>query len=517
MPENPQEKQPFDLKEELTKRLKSFNQLAKARWEEARAHIKSALENRKSMEEIKKDLKALLLLSKEKLLRTCRKIRVIDRRYSHAVCYSAGAVVLTAALVWGVSTFTIGVNVYVDGQRVAALPNQESFAEDLEQFDAMVTQDLGETYRSDFDIRYEFGVIAKNSMTGEEELQTELLSRCDDIQMLCALSVDGEVIGANEDEAALQAALDTLLAPYQEEGTKLSFDKDVSIETRLCKVSDYKSVEELQQILNAPVEGQVTYTIQAGDTFSAIAPRYGMNVSQLVNLNGGVDPTGMKPGDTLLVSKEVPLLSVMATRQVEYNEAIAYDVTTVEDATMYKNQKKVITPGQEGVMLVQAEQVTKNNELVEQRVLSSQVVQEPVTEVVKVGTKELPANAPTGSYRLPTSGVYTSYFGYRGGGYHTGLDIANSYGTPIYAADGGTVVTAGWKGGYGYCVIIDHGNGEQTLYGHNSKLLVSVGQKVAKGAQIAKMGSTGNSTGNHCHFEIRINGKQVNPLSYVGR
>ena len=137
------------------------------------------------------------------------------------------------------------------------------------------------------------------------------------------------------------------------------------------------------------------------------------------------------------------------------------------------------------------------------------------------GTKECPTWYPTGSFRWPTSGRITSYFGGRkspggiGSTNHKGLDIAAPRGTPIYAADGGTVVHAGWMGGYGYTVRIDHNNGKQTYYAHNSKLLVSVGQHVYKGQQIAKMGSTGNSTGNHCHFEVRINGVAKNPMSYL--
>ena len=148
-------------------------------------------------------------------------------------------------------------------------------------------------------------------------------------------------------------------------------------------------------------------------------------------------------------------------------------------------------------------------------------LQEPVTEQRARGTKERPTWLPTGSFRWPCSGNITSRFGYRNLKYsyasknHKGIDIANRKGTPIVAADGGTVVYAGWMSGYGYLVQIDHGNGFVTYYGHNSKLLVSVGQHVYKGQQIAAMGSTGNSTGNHCHFEIRYNGVPKNPLNYL--
>ncbi|MPM65190.1 Murein hydrolase activator EnvC [bioreactor metagenome] len=117
------------------------------------------------------------------------------------------------------------------------------------------------------------------------------------------------------------------------------------------------------------------------------------------------------------------------------------------------------------------------------------------------------------------SGNITSRFGYRyifgSYSFHSGIDIANTYGTAIRAADGGTVTFSGWKGSYGKLVIVDHGNGKQTYYGHCSSMLVSVGDKVYQGQTIARVGSTGRSTGNHCHFEIKINGTSVNPTSYL--
>lgn len=125
-----------------------------------------------------------------------------------------------------------------------------------------------------------------------------------------------------------------------------------------------------------------------------------------------------------------------------------------------------------------------------------------------------------GMFIKPSTGRLTSYFGYRtdpitgaAGNNHTGLDIANSFGTPVRAAAAGRVTFSGWNsGGYGKFVIIDHGNGVVTRYAHNQKLLVDVGDYVTQGQQIAEMGSTGYSTGSHLHFEIKVNGKFINPL-----
>lgn len=127
----------------------------------------------------------------------------------------------------------------------------------------------------------------------------------------------------------------------------------------------------------------------------------------------------------------------------------------------------------------------------------------------------------SGVFVWPTSGPITSPFGYRIHPifgtqiYHSGIDIGVDTGTPIVAADSGVVIEAGWLGGYGYAVVIDHGNGLSTLYGHNSDLAVSPGQSVQQGQVIAYAGSTGYSTGPHCHFEVRVDGSPVDPMGYL--
>ena len=120
-----------------------------------------------------------------------------------------------------------------------------------------------------------------------------------------------------------------------------------------------------------------------------------------------------------------------------------------------------------------------------------------------------------GALSWPAAGQISSPFGIRGYSFHPGMDICNNVGTPIHAAKGGVVVSSGWMGDYGNAIDVDHGGGIVTRYGHCSKLLVPVGKKVEAGEQIALMGSTGYSTGPHVHFEVRIQGRAVNPASFL--
>ena len=127
----------------------------------------------------------------------------------------------------------------------------------------------------------------------------------------------------------------------------------------------------------------------------------------------------------------------------------------------------------------------------------------------------------TGRYLWPADGSPSSPFGYRVHPifgtlrFHSGLDIAAGGGAPIRAADSGTVIHSGWYGGYGNCLIIDHGGGYSTLYAHCSALYVSYGQAVRQGQTVAAVGSTGYSTGPHLHFEVRINGNPVDPRGFL--
>jgi murein DD-endopeptidase MepM/ murein hydrolase activator NlpD len=128
--------------------------------------------------------------------------------------------------------------------------------------------------------------------------------------------------------------------------------------------------------------------------------------------------------------------------------------------------------------------------------------------------------APTGAasaagFVWPVHGILTSGYGWRWGRMHEGIDLAVGVGTPVVSAAAGTVIVAGWMGGYGNLVVVDHGNGVSTAYGHNTSVTVGVGQSVAQGQLIAYSGNTGHSTGPHVHFEVRINGSPVDPMGYL--
>ena len=412
--------------------------------------------------------------------------------------------------------------VTMNGQEVGVVADQGMVAAAIQQVEAEGSSLLGYDYQVEGELDYQFTLTLKSDLSSETEIENYFYGQLSNVSShlrKCQVSVDGQVIGVVKDEAALKEMLEELKNQYVTENTT-SVDFVEAVAVDYVYVTDsLMTVEEMEAALKANSTGETTYTVQQGDTFNAIAYANDMSVSDLKALNPDVDINRLMIGDVLNVKELIPVLSVQTTEHQVYTQAIACPVEEVEDDSMYKGDSKIITQGVEGEEQVEADVTFVNGYERERTVTSTTTLKEPTTTVKAVGTKEKPKTASKGTYIWPVSGRITSYFGGRyifgSYSYHSGLDIAVSYGTTVKAADGGTVTFAGYKGTYGNLVIITHDNGTQTYYAHNSSLLVSAGDKVYQGQAIAKAGQTGRATGVHCHFEVRVRGTAVNPLNYL--
>jgi len=213
----------------------------------------------------------------------------------------------------------------------------------------------------------------------------------------------------------------------------------------------------------------------------------------------------------LTVSEPLPVESIAFS---EGTRSVPYETVVVEDPGMYEGESGVVRQGINGEEVVVIETRYVNGRLESSKETSCVVVKQPVNRVERVGLMPNPEWWPSGAFIQPAQGTITSEFGKRRYERHTGIDIANYAGTEVVAADGGTVLFAGWLGNYGRYVVLDH-NGIYTCYAHNSKLLVSKGDHVVQGQQIAEMGSTGRSTGSHCHFEMHNGTDFIQPRDYI--
>ncbi len=442
-------------------------------------------------------------------------------RATGPISFLAGSAALAVALTL-TALYSPSYAVTVDGEQVGVVADQEVVAQAIQAVEEAGTNILGYDYQVEGDIQYQFEVSLRSDLSQQSDIQDYFFTQLDEVSgelRMYQVSVDGATVGVIKNEEDLNQLLENMKAKYTTENTvSAEFLDTVTVEP-VYTADTVLTVEEMEQALQASSNGSTTYTVVQGDTFNAIAYANDMSVSDLKALNPNVDINRLMVGDVLNVKELTPVLSVQTVDNITYTESIECPVETREDSSMYKGETKIITQGVEGEAQVNATVTYVNGQETERVINSSVTVREPTTTVKAVGTKEKPKTASTGSYSWPITGRITSYFGGRyifgSYSYHSGIDISCSYGAAIKAADGGTVTFAGYKGSYGYLVIITHDNGTQTYYAHNSSLLVSAGQKVYKGQQIAKAGSTGRSTGTHCHFEVRVRGTSVNPLSYL--
>ena len=413
------------------------------------------------------------------------------------------------------------VQVSVNGVDMGLIESQAMVETAVEKVETRASRILGYDYSLDATVTYDFRVALREEQATAAHVETYLFDQIGELMQTSVLTVNGRTLGATDDAEGLQSLLDSIMALYKNENTiSASFLESLSVSRQYTPTADIMELSDMTSILTANSMEQVDYTVQAGETFSGIAASLGMTMKELEKLNPEVNINRLQIGQVLTVSQAVPFLSVRTIDNLTYEGDVEFEVEKVPDNSMYEGDSKILTPGVAGRAIYNAD-VTYLNGTEQARVINSmEVLTEPVTQVVAVGTKERPRTMATGSFQWPLRGTLTSGYGtrYIFGSYsfHGGIDIAAPYGTTIAAADGGKVIHASNDGtGFGLYVVVDHENGLKSYYCHCSSLLVRVGDRVYKGQSIARVGSTGNSTGNHCHFQVKKNDVTVSPWNYL--
>ncbi|MBE7011856.1 MAG: M23 family metallopeptidase [Ruminococcaceae bacterium] len=412
--------------------------------------------------------------------------------------------------------YVLGYELIIDGNVVGYIDNTEIVDEAIGSVAEVVKPYIGKDEKYTKSPEYVRRLVVKDECLTKEAIESYLLKNLDYVIPSWGIYVDGKFVTAVPSEEDAKGIRAEYLKRYcgveytdetiLETKEKYTYSKDYS-----HAISEISTFEEAISILAGTDKELEKYVVVMGDTLSGIAEKFGMRSSvEIIALNPNLaDHNVIHVGDEILVEKAVPLLSVIATMTVEYEEAIPYEIETEDDPNIFKGEYAVVSKGVEGKAKKIATVKTENGIEYKREILSEEIISEPVTEVRRVGTKTPP------QFINPASGYLSSQYGRRWGRNHNGIDIAGSHGSAIKASSAGTVTYSGWMSGYGYYVVINHGNGYETAYGHNSSLLVSVGQYVSQGQTIAKMGNTGRSTGTHLHFEVKKNGVFQNPLNYV--
>jgi murein DD-endopeptidase MepM/ murein hydrolase activator NlpD len=410
------------------------------------------------------------------------------------------------------------------GKTIGTVQNEKVFEQATEFVNQRMVHDSSQ---SDTSIQFipTFKLTNDNSELKTSQAICDLLIKQSNgiIEEASGLYVDGELIGAVKSSADLRYMLQNHLnqAKENDKDATANFVKNVEVISGLYPISSIISTDEMQAYINGKSSAGTTYTVKDGDTLTSIAAANNISISDLRKLNPNVTES-IHPGDLIQLKVAVPTLEVEVIKTISYEGTIPYSTETKKDDSKYSDYVKVLQEGVDGKQNCVDRVHYINGIEVAREAVTRTVTKQPVNKIVLTGTKKRPVNekgVASGKFMWPAPSLHTitSTFGSRWGAFHKGIDISGSgaYGKVIVAADGGVVSLAGWNDGYGKCVIINHGNGKKTLYGHCSSLLVSSGQSVSRGQAIARVGSTGDSTGPHLHFEVIVGGSHVNPQNYV--
>lgn len=339
-----------------------------------------------------------------------------------------------------------------------------------------------------------------------------------------AININGQKVTVVGSRTLAESVINRIKNDYIATGKNIVVEKSelaekVEITEEFVLPESITSAEDAYLLLKQGTKEMKTHKVTNGESLWTIAPKYGLTVDDLIAANPTINPDRLQLGQVINLVVAKPYLTVITTERQTNKEAIKFATKVEYDKKMSSWESKVKQKGIPGEKEIVVRIVRQNGQEIERQVLSQKVLKEPTAQVVVRGTNTTVAARGTGRFvwPLPVAGQLTSVFGYRGREFHPAIDLATKTGTPVQAADSGTVVKAGWDGGYGYLVIVDHGNGVTTRYAHLSKIAVRPGQKVDKGNVIGYSGNSGRSTGPHLHFEIRQNGMPVNPLNFFRR
>lgn len=392
------------------------------------------------------------------------KIRNIGKPIKICCFLSVGSICILTALAAIDATWAYKVS--IEGKVIATVKNKKQYSSALEIVNSKV--DGVNIEKTVSQPKYSPVLVLSSGIDSDEEVAVSIIETTDEIVSVQALVVNGETVAYTENidlEDALLQHRNSFLNTAGE--CVLTFVDSVETENAYCVADDITADEDL----------------------------------------------------TAMVSE----LDVKSETTVVGEVSVPYTTTYKKVSTRTIGESAVIKKGVNGLRRLVERVVAVNGGETERVTVSDEVITQPVSAVVEIGTAKSSASAAQKSeayssgfiFPLP-SGVWkvTSYYG--DGRNHKGVDLAAAKGVTIYAVKSGTVTFAGYDGAYGYSVVVDHGNGYSTRYAHASTLCVSKGESVSVGTALAKVGSTGRSTGSHLHFEVIKNGTRVDPAPYIG-
>ena len=410
-----------------------------------------------------------------------------------------------------------GLALEYNGKQIAAVTNEKI----LEEANKMISEQIpAEKKESTENVtpKMKLTPIVKHKCSASPtELKEKLMEKSNEIITEgYGIYVDGKLITVGNDETEIEKLLETLKQEkkhlYQD--FEVDFCENIELKKGIFSHEEFKNISDISKILRGNKTEYFEYTVKDTDTIESISQELNLTPKEVIEATNNEDNL-IFTGETLTFKKTTKLLNFTIFRFDTEEKMLPFETEILEDASKYKNYKETVREGKDGKAYVLVKNFVTENGEIQKAEIKSETTEEPISEQILQGTKQ---EEPGLIWPVPFTKNVTSGFGMRSGKMHKGIDISSSGvgGKDIVAADDGTVecVTHSNKG-YGNCVIIKHSDGKETLYAHCLSICVSQNSKVRKGEKIATVGSTGDSSGNHLHFEVRINKEAQNPQKYV--
>ncbi len=386
-----------------------------------------------------------------------------------------------------------------------------------------------------FNAEYKLSLVSLNELNDAQAISDKIIENSvDNLTHACGVYIDGEFICAVKNEADAKTVFYDIIAPHEEDAEKngyvVGFAETIDYVQGLYR--DDSNVmwdaSRLRETLDGSKEAQKVYIASEGDSLESISDETGVSEELLLALNPEYDFDEIKPGDLIVTKKSVNFVSIKKIITSSETKEINYKVVKKYDASKYSGYRSVIQKGVNGTERITKTLIYVNDILIDTN-YDYETTKEPVNEIVMVGSKTSYNGVYVGEasdygflWPAPSCHRVSSPYGWRSSGWHNGIDLVKygggALGTPVIAAKSGRVeVVQRSNSGYGNMVLINHGDGYKTRYAHMVKgsITVSVGDYVEAGQTIGKVGSTGNSTGPHLHFEVIVNGETRNPKNYI--
>ncbi len=411
----------------------------------------------------------------------------------------------------------------LNGETVGYVDSTAVFSYADSRLEATLDEVTDGNYNPDFNISYDLVHTNSCSTLKESDAVALLWSKIEnDFTEAYVLYVDDKQVAANTSGASLEALIDEIESGLLATAGNVFGDVKISnclrIEKRLCLKSMIKSLDEINEMLNPLCDSETDAPPETESFHETVIARVSAPTFASPELTPELTPELSEHN----VDRDDLKLDYNFVNTVTLNEAIHFKTEYVEDPYTFAGNQRITQNGSDGAKTVTYEILyDTDGNIIGRNAISESVITQAVNEIITVGTAEFPDAVSTGSLIWPCAqpkGI-SSYYGWRylygKPDFHLGIDIPDDIGSPIWAADGGEVVWAGYTYSYGNSVRIQHADGVMTVYAHLETMSVSVGDKVYKGQNLGTMGRTGVATGTHLHFEVRINNQTTNPIKYL--